>query len=574
MTEQYQISRIGAILARAIQNQDKQAFMKYFSLSVVDEFYLETFFENYTDSPVRACHYRTRLINKSQFWILLEITYENGERERVQFINTYDSNESIRITKVKFRCVSGHVEITTSKRLIESIRSELVKTARAGIEGSLSDYQWLMDIQRNTREPDHQKQYARALSGSIRYRMSNPVIDCAIILANILSPRMRAVFYKYRENNLWSTLKKANQIFQTMFVHKSYDHVSKDPRKFPFRELSLEPAHNNFDEWVQRYLDNGMQPSSIMCSEIAPLYTAWLSLAGIPEEKQFLISLPFHYMCYVCVNGRDYLIDVNTITCINQKKVYGSYNRMTGVMTPQYYVDQSGHTNMEFNTYEEWMNRLRSRLQCFRFESMYIPWDTVQTGIDLPSVCSKTSDSVGQKALLSEIYQKAREQPESSYTWAKYVHQTMITGYPQCYIQHGLSDQMFKEFASSMQSEEQLMDAVRTLKDGSLFALPYQLMTIRQILQYGMGHENEKMLLYYCVMRQKYWIRKGYLTITTQGAYVLYRNLVDKIQIQNLHGSCSEIYGDIYIAWNEEEHYSKWDGQDRPITLALLKQLL
>ena len=120
MTEQYQIARIGANLARAIQTQDKQAFMKYFSLSVVDEYYLETFFENYTDSPVRACHYRTGLVNKSQFWILLEIIYEDGERERVQFINTYDSDEGIRITKVKFRCVSGHVKITTSQRLVES----------------------------------------------------------------------------------------------------------------------------------------------------------------------------------------------------------------------------------------------------------------------------------------------------------------------------------------------------------------------------------------------------------------------------------------------------------------------
>ena len=564
-----------AEMAAAFQKRDKDSFLRFFSLSVVEHFYLAKFFDNYTCKSILACDYSIKEVCDERFDLKFDLKYIDGDAESIKLMLSYVLiDDIVCVKKVKTRCLTGHINVNRTMQQDKDMKDILVSISHVKHNHALDAYHNIMSIQSKTVEPNCQKKYMRALSGSIRYRMANPIIDCAIILSNMLSPKLIMTYDKTKQSRNLDNLKIANRLFDMMFIHKSYDNVTDDARKFPFRELSLEQAYNNFDELLHLYIQSNMQPIPIMCSEISPLYTAWMSLMGITEEKQFMISLPFHYMSYVSIENKDYLIDVNNITCINGKEVYGSYDYMTGISTAQYYVDQAGHTNMEHNYYQKMMNNIKKSLRCFSFERGETSWDTINTRVDLPTICKESEGVERQKRLLEYTYVMSNFYPESSYTWAKYVHQSIIVGFPQCYVLYGLQDSRFIEWCRHIQTMQQLKDYISGLEEGSIFSLPYQLMTVLQVLHHGVGNENEKMLLFYSVSRVKKWITKGYLVITSEGAFVVYKKENDNLFVINTKNETTMMDGEIYIAFNEEEHYSKWDGKTEKLTWEKIQHLV
>lgn len=567
-----QISNFAQNISKSIEKRNTDLFLSYFDISVVEIYYLKNFFLNYTKDSVKRCNYQLNNITASSFELIIEIIYKLNYTEKIKFINTYSIDKILKITKTVYECVTGHINVYTSTKQKSKILYNLNNIDTGKVEYSLSNYNCLMEIQSKTKEPKYDSCFSRALSGSIRYRVSNPIIDCAIVLSNILSPRLQRLIFFQSYSNKFDILKSANQNFGIMFKHKSYDNYYKVKKNFPFRELSLEPAHNNFDELLFLFLKGANRPIDIMCSEISPLYAAWFFLSDLTEKQQFVISLPFHYMNYVKIFNSNYLIDVNTITCINNKRVYKSYNKMTGINTSQYYINQNGYTNIEYNDYINWKNYSKEHLKCFNFDCNYKPWDVVsiKDSKKLPTIFSKNKS---QKELVKQVYNNAYILPQSSNTWAKYVHQSIIVGYPQCYIQQGLNDSRLFNYAKIITSENNLLIEINKLKDDSIFCLPYQIMTIRQILDYRIGFQKEKMLLYYCVIKHNNWIKNGYVVITSTNSYVCYKSKDDSIKIMSTHGNNNKITGDIYIIWNDKEHYSLWNGY-KLLTQKFIIQLL
>lgn len=510
-------------------NRDVEGFMKNFDIDVISKYYVEKLFENYTFYRIIECSYEVISTNVTEVIntiVHYSLSYENDKKEILQF--------QIEIEKTKNDdYVIAEAKILNIYKAFKSNKEDLSKDQ---IEGILSYnetdicFDDMIELAKKSKDPLPPKTYERALHKSIRYRLTHPEIENAIILSTIMSKRSIALAKKIKDEEQLTTLKKLNAIFDCVFVHKSYKEIrNQDKSIFPVRELSLEPVSANIDELLFQYEMQNGERIDIKCSEIAPFYAAIFRLVGIPLERSVMLLLPFHYMNYIEIDDKFYIVDVNHIVEMDPERIYGGYDTLSGCATAEYYIDQFGNTNMQKKLYESVLYKMHKQLLAMQLlhEPKFKDLLPVEEALNLEQNLDLNDEFKTQHYIVNKIFELSSKYPLSPYTWAKYCYHTIFVTYPQTYISYSLDIKKCKEFASMIKTKEQLFDwMLRTLKEQSIYSAKDQIMTADQVLQYECGGRFDRAIFIYTILALSKVIEEGNVIFTNENAYVQF--VIDK----------------------------------------------
>jgi hypothetical protein len=179
--------------------------------------------------------------------------------------------------------------------------------------------------------------YVRNICKSVRYRLSNPEVECGAVIADLLSLRTFVLADFVRDRDEKFALMKLNAAFDSIFRHRSYKEVRhKDKLHFPLKELSLEPMLN-MDELFAAYDPGSADKVEIRCTEIASIYSAVCRVLGFGFERNGILLLPFHYMNYIKLPHDAFVIDVNQIMKMSTSRICGGYSEVAGIVSPPFF---------------------------------------------------------------------------------------------------------------------------------------------------------------------------------------------------------------------------------------------
>lgn len=490
-------------------NRDKEEFMKNFDIDVISKFYVEKLFKNYSYYSIVECSYQVMSENIVEYYL----TYGNGKKEILQFqieIEKNKINESV-IAEAKilnvYKAFNFHKKELSQNQLQEILSYE---------KGSIC-FDNLIQLAKKCRDPLSSRIYERALHKSIRYRLTHPEIENAIILSTMMSNRAIALAKKVNNENPLIMLERINTVFDSVFVHKSYKEIrNKDKSTFPARELSLEPVVANIDELLFQYEMQGGKRIDIKCSEIALFYAAIFRLTGIPLEKSIMLLLPFHYMNYLEIGDKFYIIDVNHIVEMDSTRIYGGYDTLSGCATAEYYIDQFGNTNMPETLYESVLYKMQKQLP-----TMQLLYQPQFRDIFPTEEVFDMEQGLIQQDIINKFFELSSKYPLSSYTWAKYCYHTIFVTYPQTYISYSLDKKECQEFADGIKTKEELFAWMQnSLAERSIYSAKDQIMTADQVLQYLCGGKFDRAIFMYTILVLGRLIEKGNIIFTYENAYV------------------------------------------------------
>ncbi len=546
----------------AFLKRDRDGFMKNFDIDIVSKFYVEKLFEKFTFYRVVQCSYKISEVDISKEMkcrVEYFLSYENDKKEILQFQMEIEETENSGCIIAEVKILNIYKAFNLEKeRLSTKQIQELLAYEQADIP-----FEDMIKLAKESRDPLSPKTYERALNKSIRYRLTHPEIENAIILSVIMSKRGIALAKKIKDKDKLKELKKLNTFLDNVFVHKTYKEIrNKDKSTFPARELSLESVVANIDELLFQYETQDGKRVDIKCSEIAPLYAAIFRLTGFPIEKSIMLLLPFHYMNYIEIDDKFYIVDVNHIVEMDPERIYGGYDTLSGCVTVEYYIDQFGNTNMPKEIYDSVLYKMQKQLPTMQL----LPQPQIKNVFPAEGVTDfeqylELNDLLEiQCCIIKKTFELSSEYPFSAYTWAKYCYRTIFVTYPQTYICYSLARKECIEFSELIKTKEELFVWMQgSLKQQSIYSGKDQIMTADQVLQYQCGGSFDRAVFIYTILKLSKVIEEGNIIFTYSNAYVRFRMdkssyLYDAASLNQV--SCIEKR--ILLQFNELEAFSEW----------------
>lgn len=546
----------------AFLNCDKDGFIKNFDIDVVTKFYVEKLFDNFTFYRVIECFYKIVEIDISKGMecrVEYLLLYENDKKEILQFQMEIEETENsgFIIAEIKILNVYKAFNLQKERLPTEKIQ-ELLAYGRADIP-----FEELAKLAKGLKDPLPPQIYERVLNKSIRYRLTHPEIENAVILSMIMSKRGIALAKRVSDKDKLKELKKLNTLLDNVFIHKTYKEIrNQDKKNFPARELSLEPVVADIDELLFQYESQGMERMDIKCSEIAPLYAAIFQLSGYPVEKSIMLLLPFHYMNYIEIDDKFYIVDVNHIVEMDSGRIYGGYDTLSGCVTAEYYIDQFGNTNMPQEIYKAILYKMQKRLPTMQL--LYKPQVKnlfpAEEAAHFGDYLQLNGETEIHRCIINKIFELSKEYPFSVYTWAKYCYRTIFVTYPQVYISYSLARKECVDFAELIKSKEELFNWMHGfLKQQSIYSGEDRIMTADQVLRYQCGGSFDRAIFIYTILKLSKVIKEGTVIFTYSDAYVHFSidkssYLYDAVSLTEV--SC--IGKKILLQFNELEAFSEW----------------
>ncbi|MDE6252894.1 MAG: hypothetical protein K2M78_09720 [Lachnospiraceae bacterium] len=541
--------------------RDKSQFIINFDIDIISKYYIERLFENYTFYKIKECSYKIikyNTVKEINLMVHYFLSYESDKKEILQFEIEVQKNKDGKCIIIEAKIINIYKAFNLKKQELSKEQIEqLLSYNKENI--SFND---MVELAKKSKDPLTHKIYERALNKSIRYRLTHPEIESAIILSAIMSKRTIALAKRINDENQQLVMKKINTVFNSIFIHKSYKEIrNKDKSTFPARELSLEAVSANIDELFFEYEMQRGKKVDIRCSEIAHLYAAIFRLTGFKFKESILLMLPFHYMNYIEIDDKFYIIDVNHIVEMNSERIYGGYNTLSGCATAEYYIDQFGNTNMEKELYESILNKMHNKLPSMqllhkpKFKN-YIPMEEIEfKGLNLDNELET------QTYIYNKIFELSGKYPLSAYTWAKYCYHTIFVTYPQTYVSYSLSRNECIEFARTIKSKEELFGWMfTTLSEESIYSASDQIMTADQILKYKCGRKFDRAIFIYTILLLGKFIEEGSIIFTYENAYVQF--IIDKEYYLYDAASLTQkdnTDGKLLIKFNEDNSLCEWN---------------
>jgi len=556
--------KISNLFTDAFLNRSKEQFMSYFDIDMLNKYYLAKAFDNYTLFPFTKCDCRILHESGELLELLFCFDYVNGSHEEVVFqccIQTSNEDKPI-IIGLKIINTFCMLKTNGADFPIKNFDGEIKRINDNMGMGTtfLTEYELLVQKQSETKENIKPGYCQRLLSKSIRYRMSGPDIESAIILSNIVSKKLIWFSQNTVGKDSLETLNNINYGFKKLFRHKTYNEF-KDENKdyFPVKELSFENVSANFDVFTYEY-NQTFNPVEIRCSEIAHMYSALFTLSGL-GKKQFVLILPFHYMNYLELGDAYYLIDVNHIVEMKSDRIYGVYDEINGCATAIHYFHQDGYSNMPEEELSSVINTITENLKNFKFKHDFKQRNILYDRYDFRTDPGKSYEENAFDNL-QKLYDGAKSIPDSPFTSAKYIGQFIVVGYPQSYIKFGMNHEEVIKFSQFITSEDNLINWVKVnVKEDTLFSHSVQIMTSDQVIAHRIGRVYDKAVLIYTLKKLKGWINNGLIVFTDKNAYIMEdRGKYFDVSTMKYEKACE---GELIIAFNEDKHYSLWHQKEK-----------
>lgn len=417
--------------------------------------------------------------------------------------------------------------------------------------------------------------YARAISKSTRYRSTHPEIDSAVIASNMMSLWATKLAFSFGTNDPILYVRQLQEYAQHLLTQKTYSDVRQADRShFPARELSLQPLYI-MDEIFELAGGQPGFPVQVNCPEVAAFYIALLRLQGFGPWDAFILTQPFHYLAFFQTQHGYYIISEHDIMPMNPHRLYGD-TEVSRIISTAFYLDQTGLTNMPDALQAQLKDSLRTKIPIFslpegKTPKNVLPLDTEPTF----SVCTHTTPYRLSAALKQHVFEMSRKYPSSPFTWAKYLHQTLLVPQPQAYLIWSLKAVECKKFAQQYQTIDAICVWMKQtlISRISIFEEADRIMTADQVLRYCKGTAKDRAMLLYTAVCLSNTIQTGGIVLTTAGSYVILKNkqmvvVYDTEKLQMV----SHMEGRIVLAFDDQFSYnpSRSDNQLPPPWLELL----
>jgi len=554
--------------ARAFEAGDLAAFMHWFDLDLVSNYYMRRWFTGYAVKVAVPQKCRVQ-IQKVEFHapdeiacqFVFHLSYAAFEEETVYFENLVrrclePGNEG------GWRISESSVELAQKAWPDQPNEQSFYSPAygKSGSELSQEPCWWegeLADLARSSRDYLKPSLYARGLAKSTRYRSTHPEIDSAVLIANMASTRACRLAFSLGTTDPALYLQRLRDYGQQLMVGKNYEALRQANRSyFPAKELSLQTLYS-LDE-VFAFRDRSPDhPVEVNCPEITAFYVSLLRLLGLHPWDSFVLIQPFHYLSFLQLARGYYILSGHEIIPMSQRRLYGD-TEVTRLVSPAFYLDQSGLSNMPTELVHQLQDLLHRCIPIFALPERNKDSDSLPLQAESFAslqTCATPEQLSGM--IRQQMFHLSRCYPSSPFTWAKYAYQTLLVAQPQTYLAWSLKAPECKAFAQEQGNFESALGWMQhELSDGSIFEEPDRIMTADQVVRHQRGSARDRAIFLYTIARLLERARGGGVVLTNSRSYAVLSDMQGQViyDCSSLQ-EVTAIEGKILLAFDEQESF-------------------
>ena len=377
------------------------------------------------------------------------------------------------------------------------------------------------------------QQYSRAVSRSIRFREGNPLIECASILACMMSQDVYEMSQEIKQ------YKKSLQLFYlyNSLVWSFEIRILRDDRGNAWSSKYTAPWYG-LEEALAIHSSEGRVP--INCHLFMVLFYSILRICGWSSRELLLFRTGDHDHLLIWQTDQLFLVDNSGLFSVTSRLLLPfRFEKLT--LYDETWVDIV--EKLEKDAWGSTDSILRS---LFAFRER-------KKGLGLPEFHWRSdADST---AFTRFVDQCCLTEPDSPYTWARYAFQSLGVTKPEAYVYWSIKNQTIKKAAEQLPQEINLLAWVQGFARGSIFQEEDRLMTADQVLRCHRGDVKALAVMLYALLKRKY-DGVGGVIFTSKSIYCAfcYKESWTLLDL-NLFQKANDMDGQILLVANESSSY-------------------
>lgn len=403
----------------------------------------------------------------------------------------------------------------------------------------------LISLAKRFSDTDNISSYARCISRSIRFRTSNPMIECISIMSNIMSERVNLLYQQIKtdslENLLFTVYVAASELFNLS--------IKRNDRNNEWSSKFHAPWYG-FDEISYMNKENSKIVCSCFCY-MSFIY-AILILGGFKSEDIIQFRINNQDLLLIHVNEDIYLLSTDNLVKLNKRTIF-HISEINIMFTALNYWTKHGENNLN--------ECKRNYLKQFVCSNSIFHFDFINdSGNSYISKCERAipiDDSLlsNSKKILNYVFKQSIEEPESIFTYSKYAYQTLFVQKPQAYAAWSLQNNIIYEKAKKMKSLDEINRYMKQLKNESIFIESMRIMTSDQVIRNNCGDEKAKALIFYAFSNLILHEKGGVLLTTADSYCVCMNQQANRYWSARKGNFVNNIEGKTLLAFNERACY-------------------
>lgn len=340
-------------------------------------------------------------------------------------------------------------------------------------------------------DPLHSSLYAKAIARTVRSREEHPELECAAILADMLSVSVHALARQIGAHNPLEVLAHLYTASQEQVTFS----LTRSERNNTWHSKLHAPWYG-FDEMLGSQTNEHISGS---CPSLMSFYAALLRLNIFSPLHIFQLRLHNHDVLLIKIQQEIFLLCLDKLVKVNTKTLYYT-NRVYKVFNDTWYFTGFGATNLDEKTRTSFLDIWDKKETPFLFNNTVIsryehiqPFDAALHAIDNRS---------SYHHLKKRVLQFSRDYPFSTFTWAKYAYQTLYVSKPETYALWSLQTNLLAPFLLNYTHLQPLILDIARYKNNSLFFENDRIMTADQVIRHKMGDAQSKALLLFAAVKK------------------------------------------------------------------------
>jgi hypothetical protein len=378
---------------------------------------------------------------------------------------------------------------------------------------------WLRDEWRTVawqcRDPLPGSVYARAIPRNIRFREAYPMLECATILAEMMSLKVVQLAAQVYSPNPLDLLKN--------LYYGSKDRIIVQLTR-PDRDNTwaskLTASWFGFDEMDR--LRGAAQTVISNCAPVMSVFYAILRLGGIAGHNLYQLRLHNQDIILFKKDREMFLLSSDEVIKLTPRTLYHTRN-LTKIFNDCFYWTNLGSTNMGV-VRQDMVRNFLGAANIFNFNFQVSPEMPVAKAEEgLPGLNALTDLWSLNREIKKKVLYYSHADPLSPFTWAKYAYQTLLVSKPSAYAACSLQSAIVRTELKQWKNREDFFSYLKLLEGKSIFIENDRIMIADQVIRYRQGDAKSLALLAFC------WFRLqedslSFVLITTSGIYCAWQD--------------------------------------------------
>jgi hypothetical protein len=390
---------------------------------------------------------------------------------------------------------------------------------RLNFEYSLGDSKrewWLQDEWRaiawQCRDPLPGSVYARAIPRNIRFREAYPMLECAAILAEMMSLKVVQLAAQVYSPHPLDLLKNLYYGSKDRIVVQ----LTRPDRDNTWSSKLMAPWFG-FDEMDR--LRGASQTVISNCAPAMSVFYAILRLGGIKSRNLYQLRLHNQDIILIQKERELFLLSSDEVVKLTPRTLYHT-RKLTKIFNDHLYWTNLGATNMGIAQQERVRSFLRTA-DIFDFNFQVLSTMPVaEDGAELPGLNEISDPAALNREIKKKVLHYSGAAPLAPFTWAKYAYQTLLVSKPSAYAACSLQSAVVKTGLQQWKNREEFFLYLKLLDRKSIFIENDRIMIADQVIRHRQGDAKSLALLAFCWFR----LREdcfSLVLITTAGAYCI-----------------------------------------------------